>query len=437
MRRRALWTAIWLSIFFLLVYGTTNEISAHRNDVGAWFFEWERSIPYVGWMAIPYLSIDLFFVVAPFLCVDRRELRMLAWRIVLAIVVAAACFLAMPLRLEFEATSTPDALGRIFDAFRALDRPHNLLPSLHIALGVILAEHYATHSRGALRGAFVAWFVIVGASTLFTHRHHVVDLAAGAVLGVMAIYAVARPCDAAPVRVREPRLALRYAGASVIFAATAAFAWPWSGVLLWPSLALLIVAIGYAGAGTLIFRKCRGAIAWSARIVLAPVLIGHRLSWLWYSRRNRAWDEPIPRLRIGRTLTAREGRRAIADGLGAVLDLTSEGSECAPLRRVCYRNLQVMDLTAPSPGQIDDGVSFIDERLSRGESILVHCKAGYSRSAVLVAAHLIRSGVASSADDAIATLERVRPGIVIRPEARAAIRAFAARRAATNEAEPG
>ena len=54
-------------------------------DVGTFYFEWERKIPFVPFFILPYLSIDLFFVVAPFLCRTDRELSMLAKRIAAAI----------------------------------------------------------------------------------------------------------------------------------------------------------------------------------------------------------------------------------------------------------------------------------------------------------------------------------------------------------------
>ena len=95
-------TSLLLSVLFLLVYGTTNWITAQRTDVGTCCFEWERAIPFVPLMIVPYMSIDLFFVIAPFLCGDKRELRILAARISFAIVVAGLCFLLIPLRFAFD-----------------------------------------------------------------------------------------------------------------------------------------------------------------------------------------------------------------------------------------------------------------------------------------------------------------------------------------------
>ena len=55
----------------------------------------------------------------------------------------------------------------------------------------------------------------------------------------------------------------------------------------------------------------------------------------------------------------------------------------------------------------------------------MHCKIGYSRSAAVVGAYLLDVGLTDSVPDAVARLRQARPAIVIRPEAQAALEAFA------------
>src|SRR5262249_53861456 len=73
--------SIALSLLFVVVYGGCNWITAHRSDVGTWFYSWESFIPFVPLMIIPYMSINLFFLGGPFLCQSRNELRVFAKRI--------------------------------------------------------------------------------------------------------------------------------------------------------------------------------------------------------------------------------------------------------------------------------------------------------------------------------------------------------------------
>ncbi|HEY6069755.1 MAG TPA: hypothetical protein VIU85_00170, partial [Chthoniobacterales bacterium] len=152
-KSKALAVSVALSILFLIVYGGCNWITARRANVGAFYFEWERAIPFVPFFILPYMSIDLFFVAAPFLCRTKSELSIFAKRITMAIVVAGICFLLFPLRFAFARPHAAGWLGAIFDWFRGMDAPYNLLPSLHAALMLILLEVYLSHTRGIVRVA--------------------------------------------------------------------------------------------------------------------------------------------------------------------------------------------------------------------------------------------------------------------------------------------
>src|SRR5215208_3073719 len=100
-KRTALLASAGLSLLFLVVYGACNRFTHLRDDVGTWAYAWERFIPFVPLMIVPYLSIDLLFVAAPFLCRDRDELRTFSRRVILAVLVGAMFFLLMPLRFSF------------------------------------------------------------------------------------------------------------------------------------------------------------------------------------------------------------------------------------------------------------------------------------------------------------------------------------------------
>src|SRR5271155_2272286 len=101
---RAARTSALLSLLFVVVYGGTNWWTAQRPDaaVRTWYFAWEpAAIPSLPLLIVPYMSIDLFFLAAAFLCRDERELRVSMRRVVFSIFVAAAFFLLVPLKLAW------------------------------------------------------------------------------------------------------------------------------------------------------------------------------------------------------------------------------------------------------------------------------------------------------------------------------------------------
>jgi predicted protein tyrosine phosphatase len=411
---KALAAAVGLSALFLVVYGWTNWFTAQRANVPSLFFEWERAIPFVPLMIVPYMSIDLLFVAAPFVCRRDRELAAFSKQIAAAILVGGLCFLLFPLRFAFERPPAAGWLGAFFDWFRGLDQPYNLLPSLHIALRTILVDLYARHTRGPLRHASNLWFFLIGLSAVLTYQHHVMDVVAGFALGAYCLYFFRESDGRLPV-VPNRRVGSYYLIGTFAVASLVVLLWPWGAFLIWPAVSLGLAAAAYFGAGPGIFQKREGRLPWTAWWALAPVLLGQEISRLYYRRQCRAWDELTPRVWIGSALSEKEANAAVRQGVTAVLDLTAEFSEPAPFRSVIYKNIPLLDLTAPTVDQVRDAAAFIEEQ-SGGGVVYVHCKIGYSRTAAAVAAYLLRSRTVRTVSEAIEFLRRARPTIVIRPE---------------------
>jgi protein-tyrosine phosphatase len=69
--------------------------------------------------------------------------------------------------------------------------------------------------------------------------------------------------------------------------------------------------------------------------------------------------------------------------------------------------------------------SFIEQESVTGV-VYVHCKIGYSRTAAVACAYLVRTGLAASMSEAIEFVRRTRPSVVMRPEVLAALHEFEA-----------
>jgi hypothetical protein len=421
-RSKALVASIGLSVLFLIVYGGCNWITARRANVGTFYFEWECRIPFVPFFILPYMSIDVFFVVAPFLCRTDRELSILGKRITAAIIVAGICFLLFPLRFAFPRPHVDGWLGVLFDWFRGMDAPYNLLPSLHAALTLLLFDIYFRHTRGFVRVAIMIWFVLIALSPFLTYQHHLIDIVGGFVLAGYCFYLFRDSTHAQPVAVNR-RIASYYAAGAALLVLTGAIFWPWGALLLWPAIALGIVAIAYLRAGPIVFHKIEGKLPWSTRFVLGPCLLGQYLSLQYYRRQCRLWDKVTPQIWIGGKLGCRSAKKALCAGVASALDLSAEFSEAKPFRKINYHNIPVLDLTAPTQSQLVEMSKFIGNYSGNG-AVYVHCKIGYSRSAAAVAAYLLMSGEVKTAEEAFAMIRRVRPSVVIRPEVLSALSEF-------------
>jgi protein-tyrosine phosphatase/membrane-associated phospholipid phosphatase len=436
---RALAYALGLSVYFFAVYGTCAAITARRaTGAGAAAIEhagfaWEaRYIPFVPAMIVPYMSIDLFFFGAPFLLAlraDRRGLSDHARRVLLTVAVAGVCFLLFPMTTSFARPRRIDGVfGWVFGFLYAFDRPYNLAPSLHLALWCLLWVVYSRHTRGIVRVAVRAWFLLIALSTVLTYQHHVIDVISGIGLGIFCLHVIPVTRSEEPCR-RNCTVGWRYAAGAAAAVALGYGLRPWGLVLWWwPGATLVVMAAAYGGTGTGVFGKRDGTLAATTYLVLGPHLAG---AWVWrwvrMRREEAAFARVAPGVWIGRRVGRREALELERLGVAAVLDLTAEASEergvlqAAWRRRAAYLNVPILDLTTPTQRQLAEAVEFV-RRHAATTGVYVHCLWGYSRCATVAAAYLLKIGAAVTVEHALDIIRAARPGIIVGAEAREAVR---------------
>ena len=230
-RLNAFCVSTGLSFLFLIVYGGCIWITSERSYIGSIYFEWERKIPFVPFFILPYMSIDLFFVAVHFFCRTDRELRIFFRRVTAAILVAGICFLLFPLRFGFARPHAAGGLGALFDWFRSMDAPYNLVPSLHAALCLLLVDLYARKLRGGLRIVVILWFVLIALSPLLTYQHHLIDIVSGFALAGYCFYFYRESADVLS-SAGNVRVGAYYLGGATITLVLAIALWPWGRVAL-------------------------------------------------------------------------------------------------------------------------------------------------------------------------------------------------------------
>lgn len=179
------------SAAYAALYALSNLLTSQRADVGEGVFAWERAIPFVEWSIVPYLSICGFFLLSFFVDRDRDDggehLRRHVFRLFFVLFVSLLCYAAFPLRFTFERPPTSGMTGMMFDLLAHCDMPYNRAPSLHIGVLVLLWARFAPRVSGRCALALHAWFALIAVSVLTTYQHHLLDVPAGAALGVLAL----------------------------------------------------------------------------------------------------------------------------------------------------------------------------------------------------------------------------------------------------------
>ncbi|WP_249119688.1 MULTISPECIES: phosphatase PAP2/dual specificity phosphatase family protein [unclassified Bradyrhizobium] len=418
--RRAFAWLCFLTPFFYLTYGAANWLALLRPGVPSIVFGWEHAIPFLGWTIIPYWSINAFYGLSLFVCASRDELDTHGRRLLTAQVVAVICFILLPLRFTFTQPETVGLPGFLFAALTSFDKPFNQAPSLHIALLVILWVLYARHLPRWALYLLHPWFALVGASVLTTYQHHFIDVPTGALLGLFCLW-LWPDRGPTPISVfaltRDPqrrRLAIHYAAGALVFAGAALLTGGAGWWLFWPALALAFVAANYAVFGAAGFQKgADGRMSLAVRLLLAPYLAG---AWI----NSRIWtrNEPTQAAVDDGVAIGRMPSRGDSRTFASIVDLSAE----MPALRAHdgWHAYPALDLVAPPPSTLREAAAMIERTRASG-AVLVCCALGYSRSASAVAVWLLVTGRASSIQDAVERVRRVRPRIVLGADALQAI----------------
>ena len=198
---------LWLLLLapgFLLGYSIANLHAAHlpAAQVGELRMNWEQAIPFWPWSIVPYMSIDLLYVVSPFLCRTRQELRIHVMRFAVASSISVGCFLLFPLRFSAMRPEVDGVPGILFRLLGLVDQPFNQAPSLHISLLVVLWSCYRRHWPQRWLWLLHLGFVGIATSVLTSWQHHFVDVLTGLMLGSAVCLLIRQSPDQQPMGMR-------------------------------------------------------------------------------------------------------------------------------------------------------------------------------------------------------------------------------------------
>jgi membrane-associated phospholipid phosphatase len=176
---------VLVSVLFGVVYFGADSITGRRGERLHLFVRPELSIPLWPATIVLYDSLYLLFLIAPFVLRTKESFRRLAGSAAATILIAGACFLLLPAELGFAPPAVSGPFKTIFEASDRVNLDYNLVPSLHVALAMICLQAFWPSASPSVRTGLGAWGVGLALSTLFTHQHHVIDVAAGAALAFL------------------------------------------------------------------------------------------------------------------------------------------------------------------------------------------------------------------------------------------------------------
>lgn len=175
-----------LLLLFAVVFYGVDALTQQRSSHWRLYADWELAIPYWPAMFLLYFSVVVLPCSVGWRVSDAAAVRTWERRMAAAVVGAGLMFLLLPAQLGYAPVDAGAWQAWARFAHLVAGR-HNLLPSLHVALSAVtLATLWPGAGRG-LRAGLTLWFVLLVASVLLTHQHHVADVLAGWLLAAVVL----------------------------------------------------------------------------------------------------------------------------------------------------------------------------------------------------------------------------------------------------------
>jgi len=418
LKERFVWL-IFMGLLFFLLYGAANEYAHLTLPHAAFFWSWEKDIPFVSAFIIPYMSSDVVFIIAFLLAQTRIELRILALRVLFIVLFSVSIFVLFPLQFSFEKPAI-DNFSFLFRLLEA-DKPFNQLPSLHVSFAIVFWSCMQSYiSNKWIKACLALWLGLVAFSTLFVFQHHFIDLPTGLLVGVLAVYLFKeRRYPRILTAFSTPRhlkMGLYFLLGSIVLMVFAFMVNSLSIPLL-PYLIIylfsctLSVSLIYAFGFNDMLANTKGVANPLQWIVFLPYFVGCKLSWAYYTRTLPLMAKVEDGVFVGRHPKSVEYKKIRALGVSQIINLATELQlNNTPLisNQLTQHRLNFLDQTMQSPEALHHAVLLIERY--KGQGIYIHCALGLSRSILVCWAWMIFKG--KSDDEIIHHLTEIRPRFV-------------------------
>ena len=182
-----------MTLWFALIYGGSDWLTAQRTWRVPIHTQFELSIPLVPSFALVYVSLYMLFLGVPFVLRTKGEIDLLAKQQVIVIAIAGLCFWLLPADLAYPAVTDLGLWEGLFQWADEVNLDHNLVPSLHVAMSAVSINHFTANATNFVRWILWIWCLLIAASTVLTHQHHLLDVVAGFALAIGVCWRFRRP----------------------------------------------------------------------------------------------------------------------------------------------------------------------------------------------------------------------------------------------------
>ncbi|MCY7008318.1 phosphatase PAP2 family protein [Fusobacterium simiae] len=178
--------AVFISIFFVILYKGAEFYTYTVDNVPSYFMEWERSIPFLPIFMLPYMTSAPFFLVTLFIVKNEKDLKLLMKRAIFLTVVSVSIFIIFPMKFYFPKPEINNSIFKfLFNVLGQLDSNFNQCPSLHVSFAFLSATVYYKEINSKIKYLLCMWGFLLAISILFVYQHHFIDFVGGTLIFII------------------------------------------------------------------------------------------------------------------------------------------------------------------------------------------------------------------------------------------------------------
>ncbi len=174
-------------LIWLIGYLVLNQLSAFRIAAEPKTFA-DSYIPFFPEAILVYLSVYFLVILPIFLIKDDKIFQAADKAIFFVIGISFLFYLLIPTFIERPQIVEDNSLSQLWNLQMAIDKPYNLLPSLHVAFSFIVA--FILYHENKKYWWTILWAALIAISTLFVKQHYFLDVFTGVILAFIAYMVV-------------------------------------------------------------------------------------------------------------------------------------------------------------------------------------------------------------------------------------------------------
>ncbi len=175
--------ALLSSMIFVFLYKIAETYTSTLKNVPSFVMNWEKFIPFVPFLILPYMTSGLLFVIIFFLVKTKEDLILLTKRANFMTIISVIIFFIFPLKFSFawEEVKNP-FYNFLFSLLNSYDNKFNQCPSLHVSYSFLYIFVFYTELKTKLKYLYCLWAFTIAISVLFVYQHHFIDFIGGLII---------------------------------------------------------------------------------------------------------------------------------------------------------------------------------------------------------------------------------------------------------------